>query len=293
MTGTRYEELSVPVEGGELAVLRWGASVPDAPVVLALHGITANGLAWGAVAEALAGRATLLAPDLRGRAGSASVRGPWGIAAHAEDVAAVVAALGGGGPVVLAGHSMGAFVAALAAARYPRLFSSVLLLDGGVGFTPPAGLSGDELLTAVIGPAMTRLSMTFESRAVYRSFWQAHPAVGGAWSELVDAYIQRDLVGVEPALRSSCVVEAIRADGAGLFADEALTAVHRVSIPTRLLLAERGLFDEPQALLDAPRLAAAGLDTDRVPFTVIPATNHYTILTARGPAARIADALLS
>ncbi|WP_037605341.1 alpha/beta fold hydrolase [Streptacidiphilus rugosus] len=287
-----HEELTVPVEGGELAVLRWRATTPDAPVVLALHGITANGLAWGAVAEALAGRATLLAPDLRGRARSAGVTGPWGIAAHAADAAAVVEALAGGGPVALTGHSMGAFVAALAAARRPKLFSSVLLVDGGVGFPPPPGLSGDELLTAVIGPAMTRLSMTFASREAYRAFWQAHPAVGGGWSDLVDAYVQRDLTGKEPTLRSSCVLPAIRADGAGLFEDEVLAAVHDLAPRTRLLLAERGLFDEPQALLDAPRVAAAGLDTDRVPFDVIPDTNHYTVLTAPAPALRIAEALL-
>ncbi|NED77479.1 alpha/beta hydrolase, partial [Streptomyces sp. SID9944] len=35
------EELRVPVPGGELAVLRWPAAAPGAPVVLALHGITA------------------------------------------------------------------------------------------------------------------------------------------------------------------------------------------------------------------------------------------------------------
>ncbi|WP_372337635.1 hypothetical protein [Streptomyces sp. MK5] len=39
-----YEELDVPVPGGKLAVSRRPAHDPGAPVVLALHGITANGL---------------------------------------------------------------------------------------------------------------------------------------------------------------------------------------------------------------------------------------------------------
>ncbi|WP_084701501.1 alpha/beta fold hydrolase [Streptacidiphilus anmyonensis] len=287
-----YEELSVPVEGGELAVLRWPASSPDAPVVLALHGITANGLAWAAVAEALDGRATLLAPDLRGRAASAGIGGPWGLGAHAEDAAAVVHALAGGGPVALTGHSMGAYVSTVAAVRHPELFSSVLLVDGGVGFPPPPGLTGDELLTAVLGPAMARLSMTFATRRAYREFWQAHPAVGGLWSDAVDAYLQRDLVGQEPALRSSCVLDAVRTDGMGVFDAETLGAVHKLPDRSRLLLAERGLLNEPQPLLDASRIAAAGVDTLRLPFEVVPDTNHYSILTAPGPAGRIADLLL-
>jgi pimeloyl-ACP methyl ester carboxylesterase len=287
-----FEELSVPVEGGELTVLRWPASSPAAPVVLALHGITANGLAWGPVADALDGRATLLAPDLRGRAASASIPGPWGLGRHADDAAAVVHALAGGGPVTLTGHSMGAYVAAVAAVRHPALFSSVLLVDGGVGFPPPPGLDGDELLTAVLGPAMARLSMTFATRQAYREFWLAHPAVGGGWSDAVDAYLQRDLVGEEPTLRSSCVLDAVRADGVGVFDSDCLEAVHKIPAPTRLLIAERGLLDEPQGLLDASRIAAAGVDTLRVPFEVVPDSNHYSILTAPAHAGRIADALL-
>lgn len=281
----------MPVEGGELAVLRWPGASPGAPVVLALHGITANALAWGAVAEALDGRATLLAPDLRGRAASAGIRGPWGIARHADDTAAVVHALAGGGPVRLTGHSMGAYVSSVASVRHPELFSSVLLVDGGVGFPPPAGLTGDELLTAVLGPAMRRLSMTFASREDYREFWRAHPALAGLWSEGVDAYLQRDLSGAEPALRSSCVLDAVRTDGLGVFDPECLDAVHKIPVPARLLIAERGLMNEPQALLDASRIAAAGVDTLRLPFEVVPDTNHYSVLTAPGPAGRIADLL--
>ena len=65
-----FEEYTVPVDGGDLAVLRWPADRADAPTVLLVHGITANALAWAGVVEAVGGRVHLLAPDLRGRAGS-------------------------------------------------------------------------------------------------------------------------------------------------------------------------------------------------------------------------------
>lgn len=274
-----YEDIRVPVAGGELAAVRWPAREAGAPVVLALHGITANALSWAAVARQLAGRVTLVAPDLRGRAASAALPGPYGIAAHADDAAALAEALGPG-PVVLAGHSMGAFVAALAVVRHPGRFGPLLLVDGGFGFPAPTRLSADELLTAVIGPAMDRLSMTFADRAAYRAFWQAHPAFGGGqWSAEVDAYIQRDLTGREPALHSSCRIEAIRTDGVGLFDEEVLSAVHRLPEPATLLWAQRGLMNEEQGMYDEARLAAAGLARTAVRAVRVPEVNHYTLLT--------------
>ncbi|WP_313895869.1 alpha/beta hydrolase [Streptomyces sp. KO7888] len=282
----------MPVAGGELAVLRWPAAEPGAPVVLALHGITANGLMWARVAHHLAGRVTLLAPDLRGRGGSGTLPGPYGIGAHADDVAAVVRALDAG-PVVLTGHSMGAFAAALTAVRHPDLLSALLLVDGGVGFPVPAGLSPDELISAVIGPAMRRLSMTFPDRAAYREFWQRHPAFAGAWSPWVDAYIQRDLVGEEPALRSSCRLDAVRVDGTDQLGGAVADAVHQLPRPAELLWAERGLMNEAQGLYDERRLAAAGVD--RVPLrpTRVPGTNHYTIVVGDGGARLVAGRLLT
>ncbi|MEE1842497.1 alpha/beta hydrolase [Streptomyces sp. JV190] len=287
-----YEEVRVPVAGGELAVLRWPAREPGAPVVVALHGITANALSWGPVARLLDGRVTLVAPDLRGRAGSSALPGPYGIAAHADDAAAVAAALGGPGRVVLAGHSMGAFVAALAAVRHPERFGPLLLVDGGIGFPAPTHLSPDKLLTAVIGPAMDRLSMTFPDRAAYRSFWRAHPAFADAWSDEVDAYVQRDLTGEEPALRSSCRIEAVRADGIGLFGEEVLAAVRELPVPATLLWARRGLMDEEQGLYDEGRLAAADLGGTRVTPVAVPDVNHYTLLTGDAGGGEIARRLV-
>ncbi|MFE7351850.1 alpha/beta hydrolase [Streptomyces sp. NPDC057543] len=287
-----YEEIQVPVNGGELAVLRWPAREPDAPVVVALHGITANALSWGPVARLLAGRVTLIAPDLRGRAGSCALPGPYGIARHADDVAALAEALGLG-RVVLAGHSMGAFVTALAAVRHPERFGPLLLVDGGIGFPAPTHLSPDELLTAVIGPAMDRLSMTFPDRAAYRSFWQAHPAFADAWSAEVDAYIQRDLTGAEPAMHSSCRIDAVRADGINLFDEEVLTAVRKLPAPATLLWAQRGLMNEEQGLYDETRLAAADLGGTGVTPVPVRGVNHYTLLTGEPGGNEIVSHLLT
>ncbi|MFD5466706.1 alpha/beta fold hydrolase [Kitasatospora sp. NPDC127059] len=287
------EESTVPVPGGDLAVLRWPADRPGAPTVVAVHGITANGLAWYEVARRLAGRVTLLAPDLRGRSASRSVAGPYGLARHADDVAALIAALDAG-PVTVVGHSMGAWVTALAAVRHPQLVRRVLLVDGALSFPLPEGVREEDALAAVLGPALARLSMTFPDRAAYREFWRRHPALGDDWSDGIDAYTQRDLVGAEPELRSSCVLEAVQTDGAQVLLDqEAAGAVHRLPCPAELLWAERGLLDEPQGLYDQQRIGLSGLDRDRVPASPVPDTNHYSILWGEAGADLIARKLLA
>jgi pimeloyl-ACP methyl ester carboxylesterase len=278
------------------------SSGDDAPLVVALHGITANGLAGRAIGEELDGEVRLVAPDLRGRAcsrdvgmesdGSSADESAGhedGLAAHAGDVVAVLDALGAE-RAVLVGHSMGAFIAALTAARYPERVSALVLVDGGIGFPAPEGSDIDAALQAVIGPAMQRLSMTFGSEQEYLDFWAAHPALGpllaggaegfppGARDTLVE-YLLHDLVeGDDGLLRSSCRLDVIRADGRDVLADpETLSAVRTTSVPTTFLWAPRGLLDEPQGLYDESRLAAAHLP-DRVRVQKVDGTNHYTVI---------------
>lgn len=305
-------EFTVPVRGGELAVHHWrlgtasdGTASGDATPIVALHGITANGRAYDSVARALAaggldgtpsgGSAArdmyvrdLYAPDLRGRAGSAGLGGPYGLVTHVDDIRALLDHLEQPTAVLL-GHSMGAFVAALAAARHPDLFPYVVLVDGGLGFPPPEGADVDAQLAAVLGPAMRRLSMTFPSLHAYRDFFRQHPALAAHWSRDIEAYVDRDLVGEAGALRSSCVVDAVRADGADVLTHaETLAAVHQPQVRGTLLWAERGLLDEPQALYDPQRVAAAELDPARLPDRRVDGTNHYSILFADDAAAVVA-----
>ncbi|MEU8620458.1 alpha/beta hydrolase [Streptomyces sp. NPDC048623] len=287
MTTRTPQELTVPVRGGDLAVTRWRG---EGPAVIALHGITGNGLFFAAAAEKL-GEVDVYAPDLRGRAHSAGLPGPYGIPAHVEDVLALLDHLGLR-QALLVGHSLGAFIAAVAAARHPDRFPRMVLVDGGLGFPVPGGADIDEVIEAVIGPAMRRLKTTFPDRDAYHNLFREHPSLAAHWGPYVQAYVDRDLVGEPPAMRSSCVLDAIRADGAGPLGDpEALAAIHQPQVRGTLLWAERGVMNEPQGLYDEGRLAASDLAPDRITTRRIDDTNHYTIALADNATTAIAEAV--
>lgn len=261
------------------------------PTVVALHGITSNGHAWDAVARELDGDVRLLAPDLRGRGDAGEQPGPYGLARHVQDAVDLMDAEGLEQPVV-AGHSMGAYVAALLAATHPDRVASLVLVDGGPPLPVPAGADPDALLEATLGPSIERLSQEFESPDAYHDFWRAHPAFAGhdAGDRDLMAYADHDLRGQAPHLRSSVAEEAVRTDGRELIADEDVrSALESVRVPGTLLRAERGLLDQPEAFI--PAEVAAAFEHPTVTLQEVPGTNHFTILMGAAGAAVVAGAI--
>lgn len=293
---------------GSLAIhdLTVGSAAEGAPVVVAVHGITANGLSWQRVADELdrrhgPGAVRFLAPDLRGRGASAAVPAPFGLAAHVEDLASIASVFGAA--PLLVGHSMGAFIAGLAVATHPERFAGAVLVDGGLAFPAPPDLDIDAALTAVIGPAMDRLSMQFDSVADYLAFWADHPSIGpalrGPSAEAVRRYLTHDLVQADGLpdgqahWRSSCVIEAVRADGADVLADAAThsAVVRAIALgkPMELVWARRGLLDEAQGLYDESRLSALNVPA-QLRVDVVD-TNHYGILFDDAGVTAVVDAI--
>jgi pimeloyl-ACP methyl ester carboxylesterase len=262
-----------------------------ATTVLALHGITSNGRSWGAVARELGPDAEVIAPDQRGRADGASLPGPYGIARHAEDALALLDERGVDRAVV-AGHSMGAYVAARLAVDHPERVSAVVLVDGGLPLPVPEGADPDDLLAATLGPAKERLALTFEDTAAYHRFWRSLPAFTGdeVTDEDLAEWADHDLVGEPPELRSSVQVEAVRDDGRDLIVDETTrTAIERVSAPGILLRAPRGLQDDENAFI--PLEQAAAFSHPSIELREVEDTNHYTILLGLPGARAVADAI--
>jgi len=285
-----YSSFDVPVSGGSLHVGRWG---DGDKVVVAAHGITGNHRSWQGVARALGPDVSLVAPDLRGRGLSAKLPGPFGMRAHADDLVAVLDHLGLAS-AVLTGHSMGAYVATIAATTHVDRWSSVVLVDGGVALPLPSGVEPAAMLAGVLGPALARLEMSFASRDAYHDFWRGHPALveTGAWNEDTEAWLDHDLIGTEPEMRSSASLDAVRFDGTELLVDDEVRhAFHDLRQPSVLLRAPRGLLNQvppllPDELIDPLR--------SRWPIRLemlVDNTNHYTIILSKRGARVVASHL--
>ncbi|WP_235511470.1 alpha/beta hydrolase [Agromyces sp. Root81] len=272
MTRTSF---AVPVEGGMFSGGQWRADATGLPV-LAVHGITATHRSWDVVADGFDGR-RVIAPDLRGRGRSNALPGPYGIERHADDIAAMLDALGVDRAFVV-GHSMGAFVSVRFAERHPDRVAGVALVDGGLPVPNPAGVPADQLPAVMLGPALERLSMTFRSRADYVDFWRRHPALGPYWNDAIVGYVEYDLEGEEPNLRSSAVAEAVaenvvQLDGANGYV-EALTALPG---PVDFFRAARGLQDQAP-LYPESMLADWAERMPQLAVHEVADVNHYTIV---------------
>jgi pimeloyl-ACP methyl ester carboxylesterase len=102
------------------------------PLVL-IHGYPLNRMIWQAQWDGLADRARVIAPDLRGFgeseavASATEISGTTEISTYADDVRELLDALGINEPAVIAGLSMGGYVALAYLNRYPLHVAGLIL----------------------------------------------------------------------------------------------------------------------------------------------------------------------
>jgi pimeloyl-ACP methyl ester carboxylesterase len=283
----RAEFLEFDVDGVTLGALRWPGLI-GTPTLVAVHGLTSNAWAWDPLAHHLAGGAQIIALDLRGRGRSFESVGPFGIRQHADDVAAVIARLDE--PAFVVGHSMGAFVALMVAERHPDAVRDIVLVDGGPPLARPTGpdVDIDDVLDAMMGPAIDRLRTVWPDRVSYQAMWASHPAFVGGISPDLERNLLAELVEVDGGFRVAVSEEAVRVDGRELLADSEVRGLLDEHLePTTIVRAEFGMSGGlPPFIGDRERglypqhhwIEAVGL-------------NHYTILNSPAGAGLVAQAI--
>jgi lipase len=244
----------------ELAICRAGGG-PD-PVVC-LHGITAQHRAFNAAARYLEPSHGLVGVDLR-------VLDHLGLES-----------------AVLAGHSMGGFVALKTALMFPERVRALVLLDGGwprVESTPEEMTEEKRQEAAALeeglARAFKRLDMTFESPEAYLDFWfpDQNLKMEDLPQDLADYYLY-DLGEVEGGFRPKASRVAAEEDSPSVSATSPTAEEMRgVGCPVALVRASQGFFPGSDPLIsDEVRDMMAGVLDIRTEI-LLEGANHYTML---------------
>jgi pimeloyl-ACP methyl ester carboxylesterase len=273
----------VPVLGGDLAVFQYGdgSGVP----VLLIHGVTSSNRAFQLFADSLIARGKApFAVDLRGRGDSNNLQAPFGMKQHAHDMAAVIDHFGWNKPDVI-GHSMGGFVAAALVGLFADKVGEVVFADGGVPLPMPPGMTVEQIMPFVLGPAMTRLAMEFENKNAYRDYWKPQPAFAKGWSSVLDEYVDYDLRGK----KASTNPQAVEADSRDLFGDDLIVkSLQGLTKPAIFIKAERGLQNEEGGLYPMPVLDAVLPAYPMLKLEFLADCNHYDMFLEQSGAEKVA-----
>jgi pimeloyl-ACP methyl ester carboxylesterase len=125
---------TVRVDGTEIAYRAFGDNLTSGLVMV--HGGAAHARWWDHIAPLLAADRRVVAVDLSGH-GDSGRRDHYSLDGWAREVVAVAADAGVAGPPVIAGHSMGGFVALRAAGLYGTQLEGIVVIDSPVReFTP-------------------------------------------------------------------------------------------------------------------------------------------------------------
>ncbi len=278
------QKFLIPVQGGNLAVFQYGNGV-GTPVLL-IHGVTSSNRAFQLFADSLIARGKApFAVDLRGRGDSNSLPGPFGMKKHAEDMAAVIDHFGWKNPDVI-GHSMGGFVTAALVGLYPDKVGDVVFADGGVPLPMPAGMTIEQILPFVLGPALARLAMEFESKEAYREYWKPQPAFAKGWSAVLDEYVDYDLRGKKPSTNP----QAVEDDSRDLFGDDLIVrSLKALTKQSLLIKAERGLQNEEGGLYPLPVLESVLPSYPMLKLEILEDCNHYDMFLEEAGAEQVAQ----
>jgi pimeloyl-ACP methyl ester carboxylesterase len=105
----------------------------EGPPVVLIHGMVNASRHWAAVAERLASRHLVIAPDLIGHGDSATPRGDYSLGAHASVIRDLLSALGIERATIV-GHSLGGGIAMVFFWQVPeRVERLALVSSGGLG----------------------------------------------------------------------------------------------------------------------------------------------------------------
>ncbi len=239
----------LPVAGGDLAWFEWGER-SAAPSLLLVHATGFHARVWDRVVAALPARTHVIAPDLRGHGRSYHPASLSDWPATAADVACLIDAVGGG-PIVAAGHSMGATILPWVAAARPGRIGVLALFDPVI--LPAAIYGGIVAGDPADHPVARRRAHWDTVEAMIARFADRSPYADWA-AGVLDDYCRHGLIPAPdgPGFTLACppLIEASAYVGA--LAADPYPAIRAVTAPTIVVRARRGAWTGPTDFSTSP-----------------------------------------
>lgn len=246
--------------------------------VLAVHGLTANCRCWDTFARTVAPGHRFLAMDLRGRGLSDKPPSGYSIDIHNRDILGLLDHLGLK-EVVLLGHSLGAFISLVFAARNPERVSRLILVDGG------GKLSAEQTARVFAGikTSLERLGKTFPSFEAYVGILRKAPFLQ-PWSEALENYFHYEVEEVPGGVRPRIRPEAIQEEILNLTRLDASNFYPQVRCPVLILRATEGVLYPDDIILPEDVVERMVREIPKAKRVDVEGTNHYSILFRNHPA---------
>jgi len=137
--------MQVTVNGFSMAYSDAGQGTP----LLLIHGFPLNRQLWQPQLDGLSDVARVIAPDLRGHGDSQAVPGPYSMDLFADDLNALLDALGIQEKIVLCGLSMGGYVVFAFCRKYAHRLRGLILTATRAAADAPAGRAGRDQMMAM------------------------------------------------------------------------------------------------------------------------------------------------
>ncbi len=259
----------IPLTSGVLHVEATGD--PRGPLVLCVHGLSANCRSFDRLGPALADAGNrVVAMDLRGR-GRSDITGPgsYGWDSHVADLLEIADHFGADS-FDLVGHSMGGFIGMALAAEHPGRCRRLVLLDA-IGTPEPEALQS-------IAKSVGRLERTFASEAETLDTIRSAGTIV-SWDAFWENYFSWELEPADGGVRVRTALAAVGEDSMYAATQNLYDLWPRLQCPVQLVRAGTPMAPDGGFVVSAADAERFAVAAENATVTEVDA-DHYSILTS-------------
>lgn len=241
-------------------------------LIIFIHGLTGNYLQMHHFQAHFKDNYDTLSYDLSGRGDSTIQSRQTNIHQHTEDLLQLMDSLDYG-KFILAGYSMGGYIALDAAGQSDKI-ERVVLLDGG-------GVANENTSILVL-PSLGRLEKSFESSDDYLDMMkQSYGALGVDWSPIMDQVIHHEIHEVNGAIHPKSDYTLTKQDFESFYNFPHKEVYENIKVPVLLIICTGPIKDNtPLFSKDGYQLM---LDTVSDIKSTVHGLNHYEIVFNNNP----------